>query len=163
SALVIGEIALAASLLMGGGLMLQSFQRLQGIDLGFRPDGLLTMELPLAPAKRPGLHPQVAFMDQVLERVRALPGVLAAGMTTNVPMQRGTTLDSIFEVEGRPTSDPSQVPITAHRLVSPGYAETLGLTLVKGRLLEPGDHERGMPVAVVSEELVRQSWPGEEP
>ena len=163
SALVVGEVALAATLLVGGGLVAQSFHRLQSIDLGFRPDGLLTMELPLSPAKYRALSQQVDFIDQVLQRVRTLPGVLAAGITTNVPMQRGTTLDSVFEVEGHAPPRPSEVPITAHRAVSPGYAEALGVTLLEGRLLDANDQQRALPVAVVSAELVRQSWPGEDP
>lgn len=162
-ALVVGEIAVAVTLLVGSGLMLQSFRRLLGMELGFRPEHVLTAELPLSPAKYAGQTQQVLFMAQVLERIRAVPGVVAAGMTTNVPMQRGVTLDSVFEVEGRPPANPSDVPITAHRLVSPGYIETLGVTLVKGRSLDERDGALGLPVAVVSEELVRQSWPGEDP
>jgi putative ABC transport system permease protein len=162
SALVVAEMALAATLLVGGGLLLQSFHRLQTVDLGFRPDGLVTMELPLSPARYATVAQQSSFIDRVLQQVRSVPGVVAAGITSNVPMQRGITLDSVFEVEGRPPLDPSHVPITAHRLVSPGYAETLGVTLIRGRLLDAGDHERAMPVAVVSEELVRQAWPSED-
>jgi putative ABC transport system permease protein len=161
--LVGAEIAVAATLLVGGGLMVQSFLRLQRIPLGFRPDRLLTVELPLSPARYAGQAQQVLFMDQVLERVRALPGVVSAGMTMNVPLQRGVTLDSVFEVEGRPRTNPADVPITAHRLVTPGYIETLGATLVAGRLLDERDRAFGQPVVVVSEELVRQSWPGEDP
>ncbi len=162
AALVVGEVAVAATLLVGGALTVQSFGRLGRIDLGFRPDDLVTMELPLSRAKYAERTQQVQFMDQVLERVRALPGV-TAGMTINVPMQRGVTLDSIFEVEGRPPANPSDVPITAHRLVSPGYTEALGVTLLAGRFLEAGDRAGALPVAVVSEELVRQAWPGEDP
>jgi hypothetical protein len=161
--LVVGEMAIATTLLVGGGFMVQSFQRLQAIDLGFRPDGLLTMELPLSPAKYAGLRRQVQFMEQVIERVESLPGIVAAGMTTNVPLQRGVTLDSVFEVEGRPRANPSDVPITGHRLVTPGYPETIGVTLLKGRMLDARDREGALPVAVVSEELVRQAWPGEDP
>jgi putative ABC transport system permease protein len=102
-------------------------------------------------------------MEQVLERVKALRGVVSAGMTTNVPMQWGVTLDSVFEVEGRPRTNPADVPITAHRLVSPGYTETLGVELLRGRFLDERDHASALPVAVVSEELVRQAWPGEDP
>jgi putative ABC transport system permease protein len=151
----------AATLLVGGALTVQSFGRLGRIDLGFRPNDLITMELPLSPAKYAERTQQVQFMDQVLERVRALPGV-TAGMTINVPMQRGVTLDSVFEVEGRPPANPSDVPITAHRLVSPGYTETLGVRLVAGRFLDAGDWAGSLPVAVVSEQLVRQAWPGED-
>jgi putative ABC transport system permease protein len=162
-AIVVGEIAIAATLLMGGGLMMQSLRNLQEIDLGFRPGNLLTLELPLSPLKYAETGHQVVFMQQVLQRVRALPGVLAAGMTTNIPMQRGVTLDSVFEVEGRPPADPSNVPITAHRLVTPGYMQTLGVSLLKGRMLDESDQAGSLPVAVVSEEFVRESWPGEDP
>jgi len=160
--LVVAEMAIATTLLVGGGLMVQSFLRLQKVDLGFNPDRLLTMELPLSSAKYGGLPQQTQFMDQVLERVRALPGVVSAGVTTNIPMQFGVTLDSVFEVEGRPPVNPSDVPITGHRLVTPGYMETLGLTVVKGRMLDARDREGTEPVAVVSEALVRQAWPGED-
>jgi len=162
AALVVAEVALAAGLLVVGGLLVQSFQKLQRIDLGFRPDGLLLVELPLSPARYPTVAKQARFIEDLLARVRALPEVAAAGVTTNVPMQRGTTLDSIFEVEGRSPPRPSEVPITAHRLVSPGYPAALGVELVAGRLLDEADREGSLPVAVVSEELVRQAWPGQD-
>jgi predicted permease len=162
-AIVVGEVAIAATLLFGGGLMMQSFRHLQGMELGFRPENLLTMELPLSPLKYPDTGRQAEFMQQVVQRVQALPGVVHAGMTTNVPMQRGVTLDSVFEVEGHPPADPSNVPITAHRLVSPGYMQTLGVSLIRGRMLDESDRADSLPVAVVSEEFVRQSWPGEDP
>jgi len=163
AALVVLEIAIAAPLLVGGGLMVQSFRRLQGLDLGFRPEKLLTMELPLSPQKYPTRAQEVVFMDEVLARVRALPGVEAAGMTTNVPLQRGVTLDSIYDVEGRPPLDPSEVPITAHRMVMPGTLETLGVTLVAGRFLDGRDTADALPVAVVTEALAAKAWPGEDP
>jgi putative ABC transport system permease protein len=157
--LVIAEVALATTLLVGGGLLVQSFARLQRTDLGYDPDRLLTMELPLS---RPvPLPQQVLLMDRFLERVRSLAGVAAAGMTLNLPLQRGVSLDSVFEVEGRPRENPSDVPITSHRPVSPGYLETLGVTLLEGRLLDERDDAAAPPVVVVSEELARQSWPGE--
>ena len=162
AALVVAEVAIAAALLVGGGLLVRSFQRLQDVDLGFRADGLVMIELPLSPVRYPTLPKRARFIEEVLSRVRALPRVVAAGATTNVPMQRGTTLDSIFEAEGRPRTDPSQVPITAHRLVSPGYPAALGVKLVAGRLLDDGDREGSLPVAVVSEELGRQAWPSED-
>jgi len=96
-------------------------------------------------------------------RDRSLPGVVSAGLTTNVPLQVGVTLDSVFEAEGRPRANPADVPITAHRLVSPGYVETLGATLLRGRFLDQRDGPSALPVVVVSDELVRQAWPGEDP
>ncbi|MFL5312991.1 MAG: ABC transporter permease [Myxococcales bacterium] len=162
AALVVVEVAVAAALLVGGGLLLRSFQRLQDVDLGFRPDGLLMVDLPLSPSRYPTLAKRTRFIEELLSRTRALPHVVDAGTTTNVPMQRGITVDSVFEAEGRPPTDPSQVPITAHRLVSPGYPATLGVKLVAGRLLGEADREGSLPVAVVTEELVRQAWPSED-
>jgi putative ABC transport system permease protein len=160
--LVAGEIAVAVTLLVGGGLMVQSFGRLQSVDLGFRSENRLLLDLPLSAAKYPGRAEEVRLMQQVLERVRAIPGVVSAGMTTDVPLAI-LSLDSVFEVEGRPRANPADVPITAHRLVTPGYLETLGVTLVKGRFLDQRDRAGALPVVVVSDELVRQAWPGEDP
>jgi putative ABC transport system permease protein len=162
SALVVAEVAVAAALLVGGGLLVQSFHKLQDVDLGFRPDGLVVFELPVSPSKYPTVAHRARFIDRVLARVGALPQVAAAGITSNVPMQRGTTADSVYEAEGAPPGDASEVPITAHRMVSPGYPATLGVALVAGRLLDDGDGERTAPVVVVSEELARKAWPGQD-
>jgi putative ABC transport system permease protein len=159
ASLVVGEVAIAATLLVGAALMVKSLARLQEMRLGFRPDGVLTAELPLSEDRYPDLAAKVLLVEQVLARVRTLPGVTAAGVTSNVPLQRGVTLDAIFEVEGAPPPAPDQVPITAHRLVTAGYAETLGLTLRAGRFLDERDRAASQPVAVVSETLARQSWP----
>jgi putative ABC transport system permease protein len=158
--LVIGEIAMSAALLFGGSLMLQSFQRLQKTDLGFRPDHLLTMQLPLSLSKYSEHERKIAFERDVLGRVRAITGVTAAGITTNIPLDV-LSFDSVYVVEGRPVANPAAVPITAHRLVSSGYLETLGVTLVGGRLLDERDRADSAPVAVVTEQLARESWPGE--
>jgi putative ABC transport system permease protein len=161
--LIVAEIAVAMTLLVGGGLMLQSFNRLQHVDLGFRPDNLLTMKMTL-PASKYSEYPQrVAFVDQVLARVKNLPGVLTAGTTTNIPLEREIAYDSVFNVEERPPINPNDVPITSHRLVSPDYLKTLGVTLIKGRLIEESDRAGSLPVVVISEELAHQAWPGEDP
>jgi putative ABC transport system permease protein len=162
SILIVAEVAVAVTLLVGGGLMVQSFQNLQKIELGFRPDNLLMMQMALSANKYHEHHQRVAFTEQVLERVKALPGITSAGMTTNIPLQIGS-IDSVFTVEGRPTANPADVPITAFRVVSPDYLETLGVELIKGRLLNEQDRADSLPVVVVSEELARQAWPGEDP
>jgi putative ABC transport system permease protein len=161
-ALVVGQIAVAMTLLIGGALMARSFQRLQQVDLGFRPEKLLTMQMALSSPKYQQHRPRVAFIEQVLERVRNLPGGASAGVTTNIPLSH-SSLDSIFTVEGRPPVNPGEVAMTSSRLVSPGYLETLGVTLVSGRLIKEQDRAGGAPVVVISEELARQAWPGEDP
>ncbi len=161
-ALVVGQIAVAVILLIGGGLVVQSYQRLQHVDLGFRPEQLLSMQMMLSPARYPQHHQRVAFIERVLERVKSVPGAVSAGTTTGIPFP-SISFESRFTVEGRPPVNPGEVPSTVHRLVSPGYLETLGATLVKGRFLTEQDRMGRVPVAVVSEELARQAWPGEDP
>ena len=161
--LIIAEIAVAMTLLVAGGLMLQSFNRLQHVDLGFRPDHLLTLKMVLPVSKYSEHRQRVAFVDQLLERAKNLPGVISAGTTTNIPLEREIAYDSVFEVEGRPRPNPNDVPITSHRLVSPDYLKTVGVTLIKGRLIDDRDRANSLPVVVISEELARQAWPGEDP
>jgi len=130
--LIVAEIAIALTLLICGGLMVQSFQRLQHVALGFSPDNLLTMKMVLPVTKYSEYRQRIEF-------------------------------DAIFDVEGRPSANPNDVPITAHRVVSPGYLETLGITLIRGRLINKSDRADSLPVVVVSEEFARQAWPGKDP
>jgi putative ABC transport system permease protein len=160
--LVAGEIALAAALLIGGGLLLRSFHRLSDVQLGFRPDHVLTLEVTPSPAKYPTHDAKSRFMDAILERVRAAPGVRSAGMTTNIPLQH-LSLDSSYVVDGRPIENVAGVPITAHRLVAGQYLESLGATLVAGRLFMADDRADTAPVVIVSETLAREAWPGADP
>jgi len=161
--LIVSEIAIAMTLLVAGGLIARSFNRLQHVDLGFKSDNLLTVKMILPASKYSEYRQRIAFVDQVLERVKILPGVLSAGTTTNIPLEREIAYDSVFSVEGRPPVNPNDVPITSHRLVSPGYLKTLGVTLIKGRLIDESDRAGKPPVVVISEELARQAWPGEDP
>jgi putative ABC transport system permease protein len=160
--LIIAEIAISLTLLACGGLMLQSFQRLQHIDLGFTPDNLLTLKMVLPESKYSQYRQRIAFSDQLLERVRNVPGVVSAGMTTNIPLERETAYDAIFNVEGRPPPNPNEVPITSHRIVTPDYLETLAVRLIKGRLISKSDRAETLLVVVVSQEFARQAWPGED-
>ncbi len=161
--LIVAEIAIALTLLVYGGLMMQSFQRLQHVDLGFTPDNLLTLKMVLPQSKYSQYPQRVAFTDYVLERVRNLPGVVSAGMATNIPLEREIAYDAVFNVEGRPPPNPNEVPITSHRIITSDYLETLRVRLVKGRLIDKNDRAETLPVVVVSEEFARQAWPGEDP
>jgi putative ABC transport system permease protein len=161
--LIVAEIAIALTLLICGGLMLQSFQRLEHLDLGFRPDNLLTLKMVLPDSKYSEYRRRVAFADEVLARVRALPGVVSAGTTTNIPLEREIAYDAVFNVEGRPPANPNDVPITSNRIVSPDYLQTLGVTLLKGRLIDRNDQAQSEPVVVVTEEFAQQAWSGEDP
>ncbi len=160
--LVTAEIAMAATLLVAGGLIVQSFQSLQRITLGFRPDNLLMVEMQLPPSKYRDQSARVAFAKQLLERVRALPGIDSVGTTTNFPLQLYDAASS-FTVEGAPATTAGLAPMTVHRLVSPGYLKTIGAALLRGRDLSEQDTAQSLPVVVVSEELARQAWPNQDP
>jgi putative ABC transport system permease protein len=161
-ALVVTEIAIAATLLVPGGLIVQSFQALQRINLGFRPDNLLIFELALSPNRYHEHSQRVSFTQQVLQRVKALPGVVSASCTTNYPLQLFDSA-SPYTVEGQPPASVSAAPTTIHRLVSPNYFKTLGATLLKGRAVSEQDTSQTLPVVVVNREFARQAWSGEDP
>ena len=160
-ALVVIEIGVAVSLSFGGALLTKSFYRLDRLELGFRPAHLLAIRLPLFAADYPGQGAKIALVDRVLERVRAIPGVQSAGVTTTLPLEEFSP-DAVFTVEGHPPRNPSDVPIAAIRYVSAGYAETLGLTLIEGRLPTDRDRADAQRIAVITEEMARQAFGGED-
>jgi putative ABC transport system permease protein len=161
-ALIVVEIAIAVPLLIGGALMIQSFERLQHMNLGFESNGRVTMHFELSRQRYPQARQRTAFVKRVLDRVEELPDVLSAGTTTNLPLSPAS-FDSVFTVEGRPVRNAANIPITAHRLISAAYLQSLGVRLIKGRLFDQHDTAQGLPAVVVSQEFARQAWPGEDP
>lgn len=155
--LVGGEVAVSAMLLVGAVLLARSLERLARLDLGFRPRALESVDFTLPANDFPEQSDRVQFTRQVLERVRAIPGVESAGTTTDLPLRLGTW-DSRYTVEGAPPPKPNEVPWAAYRAVSAGYLETLGVTLVSGRTFAPEDREGAPKVAVVTEELASRAW-----
>jgi predicted permease len=160
--LVVAEVAVALVLLAGAGLLLKSFARVQGVDPGYQARGVLTATLALPAGKYDTPQRQRAFLDDVLARVRAIPGVVAAGATTGVPFGPGGGTRS-FTVEGHqvPTGQPS--PWGDYRLVSADYFTTLRVPLRRGRVFTERDGPEAPRVAVVDEELARRYWPGADP
>jgi predicted permease len=160
--LVGAQIAVAVVLLIGGGLIVRSFWALRRIDPGFRPEGLVAMQLTLPVDRYADHRRRAAAMAALVAAVESIPGVSAAGVTTNIPLQR-VSFDSLFTAEGQPQLAVNDVPITAHRVVTPGYLDVLGVRLVQGRLLSRSDHADAPRVVVVTEALARQAWPGRDP
>jgi len=160
--LIVAEIAVATVLLFGAIMMVKSFQRLNEAKLGFRPDNLLSMELYLSEADYTQHVQRTEFTKLLTDKVTSLPGVVAAGITTNIPISV-SSLDSSYTVEGKPANNASEIPITAHRVVSPGYMETLGLTLLEGRMIEEQDRPDTPRVVVISKEFANREWPSESP
>jgi len=159
-AMVVAQVALALVLLVGAGLLMQTLFRLRGEYSGLRPENLLTLRTNLPRGKYKEHSQRVAFYDQVLGRVTALPGVIAAGYTTSVPLEwKGGT--SGFSVEGR-VPEPGLSYDAIHRQVSADYLKALGVSLRQGRYFDEHDREQAMPVAIVNETMARQYWPGTE-
>jgi predicted permease len=159
--LVIAEFALALPLLVGAGLMINSFMRLQQVNPGFDPDHLLTVQLPLPAQKYPKVEQAAIFHQEMLRRIQTLPGVRSASITTSLPLVGGDTNDFILEV--RPTPPGKSDDVAEFLSVSPEYFRTLGVPLRKGRYLSEQDDENAPPVMVISESMARRYFPGEDP
>ncbi|HEV2666003.1 MAG TPA: ABC transporter permease, partial [Blastocatellia bacterium] len=163
--LVVAEIAIAVVLLAGAGLMINSLLRLQRVKPGYETENILTMQLALPRAKYPDSQPEQAvdFYRQLVERVKALPGVRNAGVTTALPLSP-SGWGKLFTREDRPAPKAfGEIPVTQYRHVSADYFETLGIRLVSGRYPSDRDAPNGLPVAIINETAANRFWPGENP
>ena len=162
NALVVAEVALALVLLAGAGLMIKSFMRLQEVNLGFNPERVLTMRVQLSGTNYRESPRAVAFYEQLVERMEALPGVESAAAVGTVFLS-STPNSSWFSVEGRPAPPPNErleVPIDP---VTPNYFRAMGVPLLRGRVFTPRDREGEPQVTVVNETFVRRFFPNEDP
>jgi putative ABC transport system permease protein len=160
--LVVVEVALAMVLLTGAGLMLQSFAKLRTVNPGFRSENVLTLRVPLPSPKYEAMQKRTAFYDQVLERINRVPGVVAAGFTSWVPLtNRGGS--SEFTVEGRPALAPGEFNDANLRVISKDYIRAMSMPLKAGRSFT-GEERQDSPLALlVNQTMARQFWPGENP
>jgi putative ABC transport system permease protein len=162
AALVVMQCALAILLLAGAGLLLRSLGALRGMDAGFRTANVLTMRVN-ASRTRYAQGPQVRqFYNDLLQRVRALPGVKQAAATTNLFLSN-TPSSGTFTLEDRPPFPPSEQIEATTDVVSPDFFETMQIRLVHGRFLEARDREGAPPVVVVNETFANRYWPNQDP
>lgn len=161
-ALVICEVALAIVLLAGAALMIRSLQNLYHLDPGFRADHVLVMRTPLPRQKYEVFARRTAFYDRVLAQVETLPGVVAAGYTTWVPLTNVGGATGIT-IEGKPEPAPGNILIPNTRIISRNYIQTLRMKLIEGRLFEQGDAIGKRPVALINQTMEENYWPGENP
>jgi putative ABC transport system permease protein len=162
SILVASEFALALVLSAGAGLMIRSFVALQGIDPGLDPRNVLTMVVSVAGAQEGQPARRAAFYEALLQRVRGLPGVTSAGAINHLPLA-GDIWGWPFHVEGRPLPKPGETPAAAYRVVLPGYFQTMGARIVRGRDVAETDRLGSPGVVVVNEWMAERHWPGEDP
>jgi putative ABC transport system permease protein len=153
SILVIVEFALALTLLAAGGLALRSFWNLSQIDLGIRPDNVLTFRLPVPEHRLKEPEQMRSYYRQMLERIEAVPGVQSAAVMTGVPAV-GPGSSVRCSVVGQPTPGPAELPSVALQMVTAGYLDTLGIRLVKGRGVDMHDTDTSPRVALVNEHFV---------
>jgi putative ABC transport system permease protein len=160
--LVAAEVALSLLLLVGAGLLIKSFMRLQEVDAGFDPTGVLTMRV-VVPTARYSQPDQVrTFYREVLRRVSALPGVTNVGASNGIPLS-GSGGSGTTTIDNPAFQDDRGTPEADQRIVTPGYFEAMGMTLVSGRLFDERDNETGQPVAIIDDTLAKTFWPNEDP
>jgi putative ABC transport system permease protein len=155
---VTGQVAVALILLVGAGLLIRSFERLLGVDIGFNTEGVMAASLPLEMERNPDAARLRVYITDLLEKVRAVPGVRDAGVASALPLNGGG--------EGMPfrmPDKPDKILGTGFKIVTPGYFHTLELRLIEGRFLDERDRPGSPPVVVVDQSFVKEYFPNQDP
>ncbi|HEX7050740.1 MAG TPA: ABC transporter permease [Longimicrobiales bacterium] len=160
--LIIAEVALAVLLLVGAGLLIRSFLHLTAVDPGFRPAHAMAVRLSLQGRAYAEPDARRNFFNALIERLEALPGVLAVGGADRLPMQRGANMFGL-DIEGRPPAPEGEVREIRAVRVTPGYFEAIGVPLRRGRMITPRDRGDAVPVLLINEATVERWFPGEDP
>ena len=148
-------------MLVGAGLMIKSFVRLQQVSPGFEPKNLLTMGISLPRQKYREPQQATVFFEQLLQRVRTMPGVESVGGIDPLPLS-DSNVTTGFVVEGAPALAPADRPDVGERAVTPGYFQTMGIPVLKGRSFTEQDRDNTPRVIIINEALARRYWPNEE-
>jgi putative ABC transport system permease protein len=159
--LLVCEVASSTALVIGAGLLIRSFVRLQEVNPGFRTDHVLTMQLSLPQARYPGLKVGL-FYDQLLDRVGRFPGVQTAGICRFLPLS-GNDASINFQIEGQPALGKVDQPRAKFRTASGGYFAALGIPVLHGRVFDNRDNQRTPKVVIVNETAARRYWPDGNP
>jgi putative ABC transport system permease protein len=162
SSLVVFEFALSLVLLVGAGLLTRSFLALLKTDPGFNPDHILTMNLVLPGAKYKDDASRVAFYNELVQRVKAYPGVESAALVNYLPLGGSNSSDS-YLIEGEPEPAPGQEYEGRYRVATPDYFRTMQIPIVRGRGFTEQDKAGAPPVVMVNEAFVRKHWPSQDP
>jgi putative ABC transport system permease protein len=162
NAMVAAEVAIALVLLIGAGLMLRSFAAMMREDIGFDPRNALGFQISLPEEKYNDEKCRI-FIAQLLERVRTIPGVVAAGAIHMLPMTRNRVSATDFAITGDPPNEKGKKPYAHFRMVSPGYFNAIGMPLKSGRDFTERDNEKGAGAVVVNQALARRYFPNRDP
>jgi putative ABC transport system permease protein len=159
--LVVAEVALSLLLLVSAGLLIKSFARLQQTELGFDPANVLILRVPLPEARYKENAQVENFWDDLLRRVRALPGVQSAGLTRGLPMNGG--IESGVSVEGQEETSNKDITVAVNLYAEPGYFKTMNIPLLSGRFFNEQDTKNSQPVVLVDEMFVARFFPNADP
>jgi putative ABC transport system permease protein len=163
SLLVVSEIALSLALLVGAGLLMRSFLKLQAVDPGFNPNNMLTMRVSLEGPNYGKAESRIAFYDQLLDKIKALPGVHSVGARYHIPLVPADNYANLdFAIEGR-LFDPANAPTAYYNTVSPDLFRTMEIPVSKGRPFNEHDNLKAQRVIIINETLARRYFPGEDP
>jgi predicted permease len=157
SALVVIEVALSLVLLIGAGLMIRSLRKMQTIDPGFDQHNVLTMNVQVNKKLFANATEESQFFNQVLDRIRSLPGVDSAGAIDDLPLNGGS--NQPVAVEGRPVVALSEQPEVSVRVTTAGYFKAMRIPLLQGRTITSDDRAGSAPVVVISQSMAKQFWP----
>ena len=166
--LVIGQVALASLLLVASSLLIQSFQQLQKVPLGFDPHNMLMVEIKLSSSKYQNQADQTtktemaAFYESLLQRIRSVPGTEASALGSNAPFN-GNNYSTDFSVVGQPEPRLGEEPTAEYASVSPDYFKTLKIQLIRGRTFDAEDRVGKTPVVIIDEKLANRCFPGQDP
>ena len=162
SALIVSEVALSLMLLVGAGLLIHSFWRLLHTDAGFDPKGVLALDIPLSRSKYKTPEQRSAAFEQLIARMKTLPGVRDVSVVNNVPL---TDLDveQSFQIDGRPPYKPGEEPVADYTVASKDYFRAMNIAVRRGRVFADSDTEDSQGVMVVSDAFVKSYFPNEDP
>jgi len=149
-------------LLLGAGLFMRSFSRLISVSPGFSTENILIADVPVSPAAYPNAVERLNFFDSTLERLRALPGVHAAGAASFLPVSGGGSILH-FNIQGRPPQSPAEYVMANYRVVDSGYLKVLQIPLLEGRWIADSDREGSVPVVVINRSMARKFFPNQSP
>jgi predicted permease len=159
--LIVAEVALTLVLLVGAGLLLQSFARMQSANLGFESHGIITARISLPEKAYPTPDKIYTFQDRVLERMRSLPGVKSADIATHSPLNTGW--QTSFLPEGHAPWPAGHSPLTEMNVVSDTYFKTIGVPIVRGRAFNSSDNSKRARAVIIDQAFADKYWPGTDP
>jgi putative ABC transport system permease protein len=162
SALIVAQVAVSVVLLVGAGLLLASFYRLQSVDPGYQADRVMSAELFTNFSKYPNVDTQLRFYLPLIERLESQPGVVSVAVTNAVPLRTSQPGGAAFQIEGRIVDDPNQRPTADTRIVSASFFKTLGVPIVRGRTFTEADDRERQRVVVINKAMMRY-WDNADP